>query len=56
MLFDDLDGTIINHNYQIGAKVLETLSLLKAEGHHVAVITGRSALAVSPYLRKYPAL
>ncbi|MEZ4632412.1 MAG: HAD family hydrolase [Deinococcales bacterium] len=50
MLFAfDLDGTIINHNYQIGAKVLETLSLLKAEGHHVAVITGRSVLAVSPY-------
>ncbi|CAT05001.1 COF family HAD hydrolase protein [Mesomycoplasma conjunctivae] len=50
----DLDGTILNRYNEIEDKIIEALKLARAQGHILAIATGRGLPGSLELIKKYP--
>lgn len=53
ILFSDLDGTLIGHGGVLSEKNLEVMKQMQAQGHLIALCTGRNPVDVLPVTNTY---
>ncbi len=56
-IFFDIDGTLIDENFNIPESAMQALLKLKESGHHIALCTGRAEYQIFKQLREiFPAI